>query len=406
MSAKMTRFWLCLGLLLALPVQAEWQWSAAVPLGVAGSSVFPHLDASGRKSIAVSGPHVALVWEDSRLGSPRCWLAWKSEQETSFHELEFGRGECFSPAIAGASEGRFLLAWEDEEGVKAAVLAQAILGAPLKLAGEGGHATIIHHPGLGAFVAWTALEGRWRRISLARLALGTDSLTLLGRQAADPQPPVDDQLYPVLAASKRGVTLAWEDRRLGHTVVFEVHSADGQVWSVPARISQNPTGKAQGNLGRGTGAMRPSLAGFNGRLAAVWLDKRDFLSGYDVYAALEESAGFGKNSKAQDSFGDSMAQWHAAISGNTRGDLVIAFDDERDGSADVWLTWWSGQGFADNLSPPPAAGAGAQSDPVIALDEQGNLHLAWLARSEAGEQLFYAIGTRPQTANSGSEKAR
>lgn len=410
MSAKAMKVWLCLGWLAGTVQAAEWQWSAAVPLGVAGSSVFPHLDASGRKSIAVSGQQVALVWEDSRVGSPRCWLGWKSEQEASFHEVEFGRGECFSPAIATAGGGRFLLSWEDEEGVKAAVFAKAVLGAPLKLAGEGGHATIVHHPELGVFVAWTALEGRWRRISLARLALGADSLTLLGRQAADPLPPVDDQLYPVLAASHRGVTLAWEDRRLGHTVVFEVHSADGQAWSAPARISQNPTGKAQGNLGRGTGAMRPSLAAFNGRLATVWLDKRDFLSGYDVYAALEEGGAgggsFGKNTKAQDSFGDSMAQWHAAVTGNARGDLVIAFDDERDGSADVWLTWWTGQGFADNLAPPAAAGAGAQSDPVIALDELGNLHLAWLMRNEGSEQLFYVFGARPQTANSGSEKAR
>jgi hypothetical protein len=72
---------------------------------------------------------------------------------------------------------------------------------------------------------------------------------------------------------------------------------------------------------------------FGPRIAAVWLDKRDFLSGYDVYAALTEpgSLRFAKDAKAQDSFGDAIAQWHAAVAGNARGELVIAWDDDRDG---------------------------------------------------------------------------
>jgi hypothetical protein len=117
-------------------------------------------------------------------------------------------------------------------------------------------------------------------------------------------------------------------------------------------ISSNPTGKQAGDLGRGTGAMRPALATFGNRLAAAWLDKRDFLSGYDVYAALtgKDSLRFEKDRKAQDSFGDAIAQWHVAAAGNAGGDLVIAWDDDRDGTADIWLTRLTATGESQNYS--------------------------------------------------------
>lgn len=72
--------------------------------------------------------------------------------------------------------------------------------------------------------------------------------------------------------------------------------------------------------------------------------------------------------------------------------LAIVWDDERDGTADIWLTWLRPDGrYADNVSP--AGGPGSQSDPVIALDEAGKLHLAWIERDEAGlSRLRYAVG--------------
>ena len=396
--------------LLALCVtaaQADWQWSPALQVGEAGTALFPHLDASGRKSIAVSGDTVALAWEDSRTGSPRCRLGLKRTDDKTFHEFSFGRGECFEPGLAPLDPGRFLLAWEDETGVNAAVASAAGTGTSVRLAPRGGHAAVAYRPGLGAFAAWSAPEGRWQRTWLARLGLVGSDLTQLAARPADPAPPADDQLYPVLAVAESGVTLAWEDRRLGHTVVLAVRSQDGIDWAVPLRISENRTGKTAGDLGRGMGAMRPSLAAFGQRIGAVWLDKRDFLSGYDVYAAIDAGQGFDTNLKTQDSFGDAIAQWHAAAAGNARGDWVIAFDDDRDGTADVWLTWWNGTGFADNVSPPPAYGPGHQSDPAIALDEVGNLHLAWIERADDGRaRILYARGVRPQTANKGSEKLR
>lgn len=388
---------MCLGLA-ALAAQAQWQFGPAVEVAAGGAGVFHHLDASGRRALAVSGQRLALVWEDNRSGAPRCYLALGRLDEPAFREYPFGRGECFEPALAGLGGGRFALIWEDETGVNAAMAGVSGIGPALRLAPAGGHGSLAWHPRLGLTAAWSATEGPWRRVWRQALAMGEGGLAPGGPALpADPWPAADHQAWPVLAAGGGGIVLAWEDRRRGHTVIYYSHSVDGRVWTDAARLSRNPTGRVNDQLGRGTGAMRPVLAGFGeGRLAAVWLDKRDFLSGYDVYAALSDTGGlsYGADGKVQDSFGDAIAQWHAAVAGNARGDLAIAWDDDRDGTQDIWLTWLKPDGrYADNVAPGPASGPGAQTDPVLALDGQGRLHLAWIERDTEGlSRLRYAWG--------------
>ena len=94
-------------------------------------------------------------------------------------------------------------------------------------------------------------------------------------------------------------------------------------------------------------------------MVAVWLDKRDFLSGYDVYAAFSSDGGrsFGRNLKVQDGFGENIAQWHAAVAANNQGRVVAVWDDDRDGNSDIWLANWTGKGYSDNVAVPAASGA-------------------------------------------------
>lgn len=376
----------------------------AEPIDVAPAGAWHHLDASGRQSLALAGSQVALVWEDSRSGAPRCYLGLKNAAETAFREYPLGRGECFDPSVTVLDGARFLLAWEDEGGINTAVADAGGPGPALNL-GAGAHASVAAHPKLGAWVAWNAPAGRWQRLWRASLKVEGGQLRAGKAQPADPAPPADDQTFPALAANDGGFLLAWEDRRHGHTVIYTSQSADGGDWSAPKRVSGNPTGKAQNDLGRGTGAMRPAVASFGNRFAAAWLDKRDFLSGYDVYAALGEAGGFAKDQKAQDSFGDAIAQWHVAVAGNRRGDLVIAWDDDRDGSSDIWLTRLTtagegDNGYGDNFTFPETAGPARQTDPAIGLDEAGNLHLAWIERAAEGEsngptRLRYMVAPLP-----------
>jgi len=374
--------------------------TAAAPIDVAPAGVYHHLDASGRQSLALAGGQVALVWEDSRGGAPRCYLGLKADAETAFREYPLGKGECFEPVVAALDGQRFLLAWEDETGINAAIAGATGPGGSINL-GAGAHATVAAHPAHGTLIAWSAPDGRWKRVWRAPLRVEGAQLRAGAAQAADAAPASDDQDFPALASGEGGLLLAWEDRRHGHTVIYASRGGDGQAWSAPLRLSSNPTGKAEGYLGRGTGAMRPAVASFGAgaRFAAAWLDKRDFLSGYDVYAALSEGAGFAKDGKAQDSFGDAIAQWHVVVAGNRRGDLLIAWDDDRDGSSDIWLTRLTADGYSENFTLPETAGPARQTDPAIALDAAGNLHLAWIERapgSDGPTRLRYTVWPLPK----------
>ncbi len=386
-----------LALLLAVSPLAQGQWTFDEPRDVASGKAFFHLDASGRQAVAVAGERVAIVWEDDRNGVPTCHVASQKPADTGFSQLSFGRGECFAPGITALDPDRFGLIWEDESGVQAAILAQGRLNGQVTLAPAGGQGALAWHPVHGLVAAWSEPENRWRRVWLTRLVETQGRLEPADKQPADAAPLKDDQMFPSLAANAHGFALAWEDRRLGHTVIHVSRSRDGRSWSAPARVSQNPTGKALGtDLGRGTGAMRPALTGLAEQgFALAWLDKRDFLSGYDVYAAIDPGSGFGQNLKVQDSFGDAIAQWHPAIAGNGTGKLVVAWDDDRDGSSDIWLSWPEGKVFSEDHGPSSAAGPETQTDPALTMDASGSLHLVWIDRQENGHTRLRYIRASP-----------
>ncbi|MBI5936521.1 MAG: hypothetical protein HY850_01590 [Betaproteobacteria bacterium] len=379
---------------LAPPGWTAWQFAEPLEIAPAKPGVFHHLDASGRQSLAVSAGRVAITWEDNRGGAPRCYVA--IGRPPALREFRFGQADCFELGIAALGGGRFALIWSETAGIHVALADGKGVKPATRLATTGTQGVLAYHPRPGLFAAWGQAEGRWQRLYTARLAIRGGRIATGTPGPVDKAAPQDAQMYPALAAGAAGICIAWEDRRKGHTAIYASWSRDGTHWAAPSQVNEGS--QAQSNIGRGTGAMRPTLAPFGrGRSAAVWLDKRDFLAGYDVYAALSEDGGerFGGNIKAQDSFGDAIAQWHAAVAGNAKGDLAVAWDDDRDGNPDIWLTWLTPQGFAENISPPPAHTKDSQTDPVLALDAPGNLHLAWIERGpDDSSRIRYLFGRR------------
>lgn len=373
---------------LALPVQAAWQWDRPLDVNtVRGAAVYPHLESAGRQGVAAAGGAVAVVWEDNRSGAPRCYAAIKPDGALGFQtERPLGDGECYEPVVAPLGEGRFLAAWEEAGKVRTRVLPA---GKPVTLsAGEAVQVTLAAGAG-GVYAAWAEQAGRFRRIVVAALAVDGDAVAVRSAKPVESAPPVDEQAWPALAVTGRGdVVVAWEDRRARHTVPLASRAGAGLDFGVPVRVTDQKSGRVDG-LGAGLGAMRPTLAAWGADGAvAVWLDKRDFLSGYDVYAAFDAGDGrFGKNQRVHDSFGDNMAQWHARVAAGG-GRLLAVWDDARDGTSDVWLANWDGAAFGDNVAA--AAGPGEQSDPLATLDAHGALHLVWLDRSAEDTRVRYA----------------
>jgi len=377
------------------PAHAGWSWSEPLTVNTApGVNIFPHLESANRQGIAVSGGTVGVVWEDNRSGAPQCYLAVKPAKAKGFQrEIRLGKQECYEPVVLALDGGRFLAAWEEAGRVYAQVWPQ---GRRLQLAGTGAAQVTLARGGGALYAAWAEQAGRFRRIVVATLTETRGALAVQSAQPVEAAEPVDEQGWPALAVAGDGtLAVAWEDRRHRHTVPMVSHRRDGG-FTPPVRLTDIKSGSAPGGLGAGTGAMRPTLARWGERgLVAVWLDKRDFLSGYDVYAAFDPGTrSFGRNLKVQDSFGDNMAQWHAlVVSDGTR--LVALWDDARDGTPDVWLSAWDGEAFGDDVAVPGAHGPGAQSDPVATLDAKGTLHVAWLDRDAAGvTRVRYARAVR------------
>lgn len=376
----------------AWPAQAAWEWSEPLTVGAAqGPALFPHLESANRRGLAVSGDTVGVVWEDSRSGTPQCYLALKPARAPAFEpETRLSESECYAPVLVAAEDGRFVAAWEEAGKVYARVLPD---GTRFALSGaDAGQVTLASRADR-IYAAWAEQAGRFRRIVVARLELKNGTAGVKTAKAVEPRRPANEQGWPALAVrADGGVTVAWEDRRYRHTVPMTSHSRDGRSFAAAVRLTDHKSGPVDG-LGAGTGAMRPTLAswGRNG-VAAVWLDKRDFLSGYDVYAAFDSgNRRFGRNTPVQDSFGENMAQWHAQVLGDDGGRLLVLWDDARDGTPDVWLAEWDGKTFGDNVAVPAASGPGAQSDPVATLDATGGLHVVWLDHDEKrGARIRYA----------------
>jgi len=381
---------------LAWPAQAAWTWEAPLTVNsVQGAAIFPHIESANRQGVAVSGDTVGVVWEDNRSGSPQCYLALKPATAAQFQpEIQLSKNECYEPVVLALGAGRFVAAWEEAGAVQARVLPG---GMPLQLSKAAAAQVTLAGRGDTVYAAWAEQAGRFKRIVVAALALQNDTLSVKSVQPVEAAQPIDEQGWPALAVAGDGtMTVAWEDRRHRHTVPMVSHSSDGRSFAPPARLTDHRSGSVDG-LGAGTGAMRPTLAPWGERGAvAVWLDKRDFLSGYDVFAAFDTGTRrFGKNIRVQDNFGDNMAQWHAVVVSNASGRLLALWDDARDGTPDVWLSEWDGEAFGDDFTVPAAHGPGAHSDPVAALDAAGALHVVWLDRDEAaGTRVRYARAVR------------
>lgn len=381
---------------LASSAHAAWQWSEPLTVNsVRGAKIYPHVESANRHNVDVSGTTVGVVWEDNRSGSPQCYLAMKPATAIAFQpEIRLSQTECYEPVVVALDGGRFVAAWEEAGKVHARVLPDGT--AQTLSTAESGQATLAANGGK-LFAAWAEKAGRFRRIVVSRLDVTAGALRAEPAQPVEAALPTDDQAWPALAVAGDGsVTVAWEDRRDHHTVPLTSHSEEGLHFSAPVRLSDLPKdaglGRSMG-LGAGTGAMRPTLTAWGTQgIVAVWLDKRDFLSGYDVYAAFDPGTRrFGPNFQVQDSFGDNMAQWHAQVVGGADGRLLALWDDARDGTPDVWLSNWDGTAFSDDVAVPGAAGPGTQSDPSAALDAAGGLHVIWLDQDEqAGARVRYA----------------
>ena len=394
-----------------LPVSAVaqlWQFDKAMDVTVssdASNKFFHHLDSSGRRNIAADDSAVAVTWEDDRDGIPRIYLAYKRTDETAFAReiLVSGEGEAYEPSIVALGENRYLVAWEETGQVVARLVsmeAEPNLGPRTQLSETAGSQVSLARGESGLFAIWSDRKERFGRIRLSPLVLDK----LGGVQAAsacyvDPVPPTEDQLYPTAAFAGGQLVAAWEDRRPKHTIIMAAVAKTTEPcrFTQPVRISEKPEGRDL-PYGTGHGVSRVALGQFGSdRVFAAWADKRNFRDGYDIWGAEfgSDKNQFNANEKVQDDFSDLSKQRYATVDGLPNGMLVVAWSDEREGNADVMLSWREEGEWSEDWPLPLASDEAQQSNPTITLDRAGNLHIAWIERDSIGgvTRLKYAKGS-------------
>lgn len=396
------RYCLVLMLLISPLIHAAgWDFGAKIPVApIAESNVFQHLDATGRKSMAVSGSTLAIVWEDNRDGSPQTYVVFKATDKNEFsraQQVSSGKSAC-GPTILALRENRFLVGWEQDNTVWARLVSTQGLGPSLKISAKNAtQLALATRDGRRVVAVWSQQEGKFNQIVTQELNIGAQGGIVRAGAAkpVDTKPPADDQSYPAVVVTRKGTLVAWEDRRRQHTVLLYSHAAPGGGFSAPRLL--NEVVKKSDLYGRGSGVTRIALDVYGeDQIAATWMDKRGDQTGYDIYAAFSQDGGrhFGANELVQDSFADQYAQWHPAIAGDRTRCVVVAWDDDRDDASSIWLAWKTRDGWSTNFSPPPASGVGDKTSPSITLDAQGNLHMIWLEQGEENGpgRIIYAMG--------------
>ncbi|MES9898074.1 MAG: hypothetical protein ABW148_03520 [Sedimenticola sp.] len=387
-------------LLLPLPLQAAPQWQFSEKIAVTEKPLpgrFHHLDSAGRRSVALSGDQVAVTWEDNRSGKPQIYYAVKSVESSSFSspiQISNNR-DAYEPAIAGVSNGNFILVWEEDGAVVARTAKGARLGPVAKLSNSAaGHATTDSFNGK-AYIAWREKRGRYPNIHFTQVTTDkTGVLTVSNTIPVEPDSINAPQLYPTIAAGAAGIAIAWEDRREGHTRLLFSHTTDGKTFSEPGNLNKFRSNRNE--YDKGNGVTRVAIAAFGeDEIVATWMDKRRSKTGYGIYASLGYDGGeeYGPNERVQGKSGDKLPHYNPTVAGNSVGAMIVAWDDYRSKTSDIQLsTYTDDMEWSEDFTPPVASGPGEQSNPSIAMDEAGNLHLVWIEASEMGKpsQIWYA----------------
>jgi len=379
----------------------HWAFSPAIEVTkIAGPGVFHHLDSSGRRSIAVSEATVAIAWEDNRSGNPAIYLARKKLHAKQFEsEIKINVSpEAYEPSILAMDDNRFIVAWESDSKILARAVTATSMGPIITVSKTDGVQVSLARNRDKIYLVYSSMEKKYQQIWLQQLRLNGQKLEKINSCPLEKTIAKDHQFYPSITITGNILISAWEDRRPGHTVIMAAKSTLGTPcsFSDPQQVSDPPRQRSAA-YGKGHGVARVTLAAFGKHVIAVWADKRDFREGYDIYSARytgQNKSMFGANQKVQDSFGGIAQQWHASVAGNRAGQLIVFWDDNRDGDASITYSRPGEKGWSDDSVVSDENSLPHQTHPSVTLDEKGNAYLVWIDRKtkNGSTRLRYAEG--------------
>ncbi len=297
-----------------------------------------------------------FAWDDRRFGLTGDIFAQffapnGAPLDTNFrvNDDPLGAANQYQPGVSGDSAGRFVVAWMDGRGrnpydwnifIQRFDRNRARLGANFQVTTDDSiqwAPSVACAPGGGFIVCWEdRRRGEWDVYAQVFDATG---------QAVGPNFRVSDdagsadQFACAAAANRFGeFAVAWTDRRGGGDAVYlRRFAADGTPLGASLRVSE-PAGSAAQN--------QPAAAAApDGGWWVAWADRR--AGDADIYAQRLDRGGspVGGNFRVSDDTASSQ-QRVSSIGMNTAGRILVAWEDERNGTADIYST------FLDDAGQP------------------------------------------------------
>lgn len=361
---------------------------------------FAQIESSGRRSIAVSGETVAVVWTVSSKTTSTIFVAYRLPGNTSFSSpVKINRQAlAYEPSISGVSGGRFIVGWEEEKKVWLRIVSPEKNGVAVQVGTSLAKQVSVDSNGKDSAVVWSQGNGKRYSIYSADLHINGHRLSIGPVSIVDNSKDNHAQFHPVVALTTAGRVVGWEDRRDGLTTIVTAFAPTNKPFA-PYQLLNHYSSSPNRKFGRGSGAMRIALSSDQMTVAAAWLDKRNWRSGYDVFASQSLDGGktFSGNELAQDQFAENLPQWHASVALQTGGKVTaVAWDDKRNDTPDVFYSLRRAREWSDDFELPGADGPGQQSHPSIIFDQQGRLHAVWQSMVNGVTQVRYVRTTTSQ----------
>lgn len=190
-----------------------------------------------------------------------------------------------------------------------------------------------------------------------------------------------------------GVYVVWDDYRDGSTNIYSAKSPNGGL-SFNANVRVDDSGATL------TSQDVPSLAvAPNGNIYAAWHDHRN--NKHDIYfsASTDGGSNFGPNQRVDDTEDRYQGQIEVSIATDNAGDIYAAWMDSRNGGNDIYFSKGS-------LGASPVFGADVRVDdatatpseqmyPAIAVDSSGNAYAAWQDYRNGNADIYFARADSP-----------
>jgi hypothetical protein len=245
----------------------------------------------------------------------------------------------------------------------------------------------------GAIIAWDDLRSGQPKPYVQRVNVSGTTLWTANGVSACGNVGTSHRMGAMVSDGAGGAILSWDDDRNSFVSGWDIYAqrlnASGTLqWGANGAVVTNAGGDQNGS----TLALNP-----DGGAWVVWTDQRNSAQG-DIYMDQLSSTGSGTSSDYEVCTATG-SQTNSKCIADANGRVLIAWDDLRAGSGDVYvqrmtaLPEWTTNGVA------VASAAGNQGSPAIVSDLAGGALVAWLEDFQNGDHVHAGRVTAAGTPN-------